>query len=92
MPAARPFHLMTKPTGAVCNLGCDYCYFLKKEELYPGSSFRMSDAVLAGALVLAGLALALYVPGAFALGGWLTGALLLAFAFVGRSAALRDGA
>jgi hypothetical protein len=37
---------MTKPTGAVCNLGCDYCYFLKKENLYPGSSFRMSDAVL----------------------------------------------
>ena len=37
---------MAKPTGAVCNLGCDYCYFLKKEELYPGSSFRMSDAVL----------------------------------------------
>ena len=49
-------------------------------------------AVLAGALVLAGLALALYVPGAFALGGWVTGALLLSFAFVGRSAALRDGA
>jgi uncharacterized protein len=45
-PAQRPFHLMAKPTGAVCNLGCDYCYFLKKEDLYPGSSFRMSDAVL----------------------------------------------
>lgn len=44
-------------------------------------------AVLAGALVLAGLALALYV-----LGGWLTGVVLLAFAFVGRSALLRDGA
>jgi hypothetical protein len=49
-------------------------------------------AVLAGALVVVGLVLALYVPGAFALGGWLTGALLLAFAFVGRSAALRKGA
>ena len=47
MPAAsRPFHLMAKPTGAICNLDCDYCYFLKKEELYPGSSFRMSDDVL----------------------------------------------
>jgi uncharacterized protein len=46
MRAARPFHLMAKPTGAVCNLACDYCYFLRKEELYPGSSFRMSDAVL----------------------------------------------
>jgi uncharacterized protein len=46
MRAARPFHLMAKPTGAVCNLACDYCYFLRKEELYPGSSFRMSDEVL----------------------------------------------
>jgi uncharacterized protein len=46
MRAARPFHLMAKPTGAVCNLACDYCYFLRKEDLYPGSSFRMSDAVL----------------------------------------------
>jgi hypothetical protein len=49
-------------------------------------------AVLAGALVLAGLTLALYLPGGFALGGWLTGALLLAFAFVGRSVARRHGA
>ena len=45
-PAQRPFHLMAKPTGAICNLACDYCYFLKKEDLYPGSSFRMSDEVL----------------------------------------------
>ena len=47
-------------------------------------------AVLAGALVLAGLALGLYVPGVFALGGWVTGALLLAFAFVARAASSRD--
>ncbi len=47
MPSARrPFHLMAKPTGAVCNLACDYCYFLRKEALYPGSSFRMHDATL----------------------------------------------
>ncbi|MBI5118382.1 anaerobic sulfatase maturase [Candidatus Poribacteria bacterium] len=37
---------MAKPTGAVCNLGCQYCFFLKKENLYPGSNFRMGDAVL----------------------------------------------
>jgi uncharacterized protein len=36
---------MAKPTGAACNLHCDYCFFLKKENLYPGSSFRMSDEV-----------------------------------------------
>ncbi len=40
------FHVMVKPRGAVCNLGCDYCYFLEKEQLYPGSDFRMSDEVL----------------------------------------------
>jgi len=36
---------MAKPTGSACNLNCDYCFFLKKEELYPGSNFRMSDYV-----------------------------------------------
>lgn len=40
------FHLMTKPRGAICNLGCEYCFFLKKEALYPDSDFMMSDAVL----------------------------------------------
>ncbi len=39
------FHVMTKPTGAICNLDCEYCFFLAKEELYPGSSFRMDEAV-----------------------------------------------
>ena len=47
MTSAFPaFHVMAKPTGAVCNLDCSYCFFLKKESLYPGSSFRMSDAVM----------------------------------------------
>ena len=40
------FHLLAKPTGAVCNLACDYCFFLSKERLYPGSPFRMTDEVL----------------------------------------------
>jgi len=40
------FNVMAKPRGAICNLECDYCYFLEKERLYPGSNFRMSDAVL----------------------------------------------
>jgi len=40
------FHVMAKPSGSACNLNCDYCFFLKKERLYPGSSFRMSDEVL----------------------------------------------
>ncbi|MFN8167526.1 MAG: anaerobic sulfatase maturase [Candidatus Nanopelagicales bacterium] len=42
----RAFQVMAKPTGAICNLDCDYCFFLSKEELYPGSGFRMPDDVL----------------------------------------------
>jgi uncharacterized protein len=41
----KAFHIMAKPTGSACNLNCDYCFFLKKEKLYPGSDFRMSDEV-----------------------------------------------
>jgi len=40
------FHLLAKPTGAVCNLDCSYCFFLSKEMLYPGSRFRMADELL----------------------------------------------
>jgi uncharacterized protein len=36
---------MAKPTGSACNLRCDYCFFLKKAGLYPGSRFRMPDEV-----------------------------------------------
>jgi len=45
-PALPAFHVMAKPAGARCNLRCDYCFFLKKERLYPGGSFTMSDAVM----------------------------------------------
>ena len=37
---------MAKPTGAICNLACSYCFFLDKEAMHPGSSFRMDDATL----------------------------------------------
>lgn len=40
------FHVMAKPAGADCNLHCDYCFFLKKAELYPDSRLRMSDEVM----------------------------------------------
>jgi uncharacterized protein len=47
VPDAPPaFHLLAKPTGAVCNLDCSYCFFLSKEMLYPGSRFRMADELL----------------------------------------------
>ncbi|MFZ0325335.1 MAG: anaerobic sulfatase maturase [Actinomycetes bacterium] len=44
--APRAFHLLAKPTGAICNLDCSYCFFLSKEMLYPGSRFRMADELL----------------------------------------------
>ncbi len=44
MPHAPPaFHVMAKPTGATCNLDCEYCFFLSKEMLYPSSRFRMAE-------------------------------------------------
>jgi sulfatase maturation enzyme AslB (radical SAM superfamily) len=52
MPLTRPsgappaFHVLVKPTGAICNLDCKYCFFLSKEMLYPGSRFRMADELL----------------------------------------------
>jgi uncharacterized protein len=45
--AGRPFHLLTKPVGPICNLDCKYCFYLEKEKMYPGETeWRMSDAVL----------------------------------------------
>lgn len=44
--APPAFHLLAKPTGAICNLDCQYCFFLSKEQLYPGSKFRMADDLL----------------------------------------------
>ena len=46
-PFARPMYIMTKPIGAVCNLACDYCYYLEKSNLYKDiSKHIMSDALL----------------------------------------------
>lgn len=47
----RSFTVMVKTAGPVCNLDCDYCYYLEKDALYPEkkftlSSFRMNEEVL----------------------------------------------
>jgi uncharacterized protein len=43
----QAFQVMAKPTGALCNLDCKYCFYLEKEKLYPGrSAWAMSDDVL----------------------------------------------
>jgi len=45
--ASREFQVFVKPAGSLCNLGCHYCYYLKKEQLYPkGESFQMPDDIL----------------------------------------------
>lgn len=33
--ASREFQVFAKPVGALCNLDCRYCYYLKTERLYP---------------------------------------------------------
>ncbi len=42
-----PFQVIVKPAGPVCNLQCQYCFYLDKVNLYPKSdSFRMSPEIL----------------------------------------------
>lgn len=42
----REFQLFVKPIGALCNLGCTYCYYLDKQDLYQEKSTLMSDELL----------------------------------------------
>src|SRR4030042_5615406 len=45
--ASREFQVFAKPGGSICNLNCHYCYYLKKEDLYPkGAPFCMPDSIL----------------------------------------------
>ena len=43
-PAA--FNIMLKPAGSLCNLGCAYCYYLDKADIYGGREPRMSGEML----------------------------------------------
>ncbi len=47
MDSEHGLHVMTKPIGPICNLDCEYCYYLHKEELYPkGERWRMAEETL----------------------------------------------
>jgi uncharacterized protein len=40
-------HIVAKPTGPLCNLNCEYCFYLEKQALFsPGEQYRMTDDVL----------------------------------------------
>ena len=44
---AQGIHVVAKPIGPVCNLACEYCFYLEKKALFSsGENFRMSDEVL----------------------------------------------
>ena len=46
-PFARPLYIMAKPVGAICNLACNYCYYLEKSKLYKETPKHiMSDELL----------------------------------------------
>ena len=40
------FTTMIKPVGSLCNLDCEYCYYLGKADLYGGHQPKMSDELL----------------------------------------------
>ena len=47
MPFARPLYVMVKSVGSVCNLSCDYCYYLEKSKLYKeAKNHVMSEELL----------------------------------------------
>jgi len=40
-------HVVAKPIGPVCNLNCEYCFYLEKKALFGSNEqYRMSDEVL----------------------------------------------
>ena len=44
---AHGIHVVAKPIGPICNLNCDYCFYLEKLALFnPDRLYRMSDQVL----------------------------------------------
>lgn len=47
-PFAKPLYVMAKPIGSLCNLECDYCYYLEKKNLYntANNNFKMSNQLL----------------------------------------------
>jgi uncharacterized protein len=49
--ASREFQVMAKPTGALCNLDCRYCYYLRTDTAAPAAPRRMDDTLLEAYIV-----------------------------------------
>jgi uncharacterized protein len=44
---AQGIHVVAKPVGPICNLNCEYCFYLEKQSLFgSGGEFRMAAEVL----------------------------------------------
>ncbi len=47
IPFGYPVYLMAKPAGPGCNLACEYCYYLEKNNLFESKGAKnMTDATL----------------------------------------------
>lgn len=49
MSKIENFQLLSKPTSSVCNIDCEYCFYLEKEHLYPERkhNWQMNSETLA---------------------------------------------
>lgn len=46
-PLSFPLYVMAKPVGPLCNMDCEYCYYIEKSALYQQrKSFKMSEELL----------------------------------------------
>ena len=53
-------HIVAKPIGPVCNLNCEYCFYIEKQALFgPDEMYRMSDDVLSAFIINCGATLSL---------------------------------
>ena len=43
--SGTPFSVLVKPTGAFCNLDCEYCFFISKDQVLPGDPLMSEDTL-----------------------------------------------
>ena len=44
---SQGIHVVAKPIGPLCNLDCEYCFYLEKKALFgSGEQYRMAEAIL----------------------------------------------